>query len=256
MKAGTVSLGSAGCVLAVIFGLGMGLSAPAAAQVVAPADTLRVQGRTVTLALDEDGRLLIDGRPARLDREPLVVMFDADDRVVVFGPDRVVRRRLHPGTPPRVFFEADKADTVRFHLEQELEGLDETLSEMGERLKIELGPPMRGALEEADFFRRYFEGRDWGEQAGVVRMEQEAHRLAREARQAEGAERRRLERELREQLDALLDRKLTLREERIEHLMEEAEEQREQLRERRARRDEIIERRLRELLGEDDVLDW
>lgn len=248
MKAWTTFLGSAGGVLALLFGLGFGLPATAAAQVVASADTLRVEGRTVTLVLDADGRLLIDGRPARLDRQPLVLMFEADDRVVVFGPDRVLRRPLHPGPPPEVRIEGD--------LEEAMEELGMSLKALGDELEVELGPPLREALEEADLLRRHFETWDWDEQAGVVRMEQETHRLAREVRQAEGVERRRMERELREQLDALLDRKLELREERIERLREEAEEQREQLRERRARRDEIIERRLRELLGEDDLLDW
>ena len=92
----------------------------------------------------------------------------------------------------------------------------------------------------------------FGERAGeLMRMEQETHRLARQVRRAEGAERAELERELRERLAELLERQ-----ERVEALERTLDEERETLRERRRNRDEILERRLRDLLGEGDVLDW
>jgi hypothetical protein len=87
--------------------------------------------------------------------------------------------------------------------------------------------------------------------------------LARQLRRAEGADRDRLTRELRETLERTFDLKQQARREQVEAMREDAERLRsdlaeleEELSERDAVRDEIIERRQQDLLGERDELDW
>ena len=92
--------------------------------------------------------------------------------------------------------------------------------------------------------------------AEIARMDAESRRLAREARQAEGAERERLEAELREKLDEIFARKQALRAEHIEQMRERVEALEEEQQERAAARNEIIERRLKMLLGERHKYDW
>ncbi|WP_456427122.1 hypothetical protein [Rhodocaloribacter sp.] len=92
--------------------------------------------------------------------------------------------------------------------------------------------------------------------AEVREMEREASRLARKARRADDDEREKLEAELQEKLEAIFERKMELREKRVEKLKEALEEARARLEERRKAREEIIQRRLRDLLGEDDLYEW
>ncbi len=80
--------------------------------------------------------------------------------------------------------------------------------------------------------------------------------LARRLRTAEGAERDRLERELRETLERTFDLKQQARRERAERMQEEASELRRELSEREAARRDIIERRRQKLLGERDAMEW
>src|SRR5690606_11524026 len=94
------------------------------------------------------------------------------------------------------------------------------------------------------------------ENAEVAELEHEARRLAREARQADGAERERLEGELRAKLEAIFDEKMKVRRERVERLERDLREARDAVDARQRARAEKIDRRLRELLGEEDALEW
>ena len=87
-------------------------------------------------------------------------------------------------------------------------------------------------------------------------MEMESRRLAQRARRAEGEERTRLEAELEEKLREIFDRKQQLREEHIEHLREELDEALEKHNARTQDRQEIIDRRLNQLLGKSTRYDW
>lgn len=90
----------------------------------------------------------------------------------------------------------------------------------------------------------------------IMRKERESRTLARRVREASGAEREELERELDALLAEIFDAKLDTRRERISQLEERLSEQREALRERESGRNEIIARRKAELLGEPDRFDW
>lgn len=94
------------------------------------------------------------------------------------------------------------------------------------------------------------------ERVEISRLDAESHRMARAVRQAEGAEREQLQQELEDKLEAIYERKLELRRERLEQLQQELNEQRDQIETREQARQEILERRLRELLGEPDELKW
>jgi hypothetical protein len=93
------------------------------------------------------------------------------------------------------------------------------------------------------------------ERRDLVRMETEANALARRTREARGEERQRLEAELRSRLDDLLSRRLELERSRVDRLESQASERRERLNYRMENRGEILERRMRDLLGNDD-LEW
>ncbi|MEX2400533.1 MAG: hypothetical protein WD423_07150 [Rhodothermales bacterium] len=90
----------------------------------------------------------------------------------------------------------------------------------------------------------------------VTELERESRRLAREVRQSGGDERRELEEQLSAKLDDIFDKKMEIRRDRIQRLESLLEKERSVVEERSQARDEIIDRRFDELLGESDVLDW
>jgi len=90
----------------------------------------------------------------------------------------------------------------------------------------------------------------WREYSTLRQMEMETRRLARSLRMAEGDERDRQRAELQEKLQKIFDYKQQMRQERIDRLRAMLEEETEEHAEREALRQEIIERRLQELIGE------
>lgn len=187
-----------------------------------------------------DGRVLQgDAARAYLDEHDI----DLDDPAHR-GIGRRHATRLHRGEPhvegliPRVFFERE--GNAPFLLEDFTEGL----GAMDEVLRMEM-PAMMGALRG-----------NAQERAEIARMEAESRRMARAASEAEGTERERLERELRDHLAQIFDRKQALREREAERLREQTSKLLEEQRRREQAREDIIDRRLRQLLGERDVYDW
>lgn len=228
----------------------LGLVGPLAVQA-QETDTMTVRGNRIVIEVDQDGRLVIDGR--QLDDDDGYVLFaePTDDGSVVLrvGPEHaagVFAGRLWGPRGAHGFgFWTDDGRRAG--------ALARAIPEAGPRLRLErdLAP-----LLEAWDGPHVFFGDRMREHAEVADQEHEARELAREARQAEGAERRRLEEELRAKLGTIFDRKMELRQERIERLEREVQEQRSAFETRARARAEIIDRRLRELLGEEDVLDW
>lgn len=101
-----------------------------------------------------------------------------------------------------------------------------------------------------------FRGVDSETRRGVAEGDRASRDLARRLRTADGAERDRLERELRETLERTFDLKQQARREQAERMQEEAAEIQRELSERDAARREIIERRQQKLLGERDAMEW
>lgn len=90
----------------------------------------------------------------------------------------------------------------------------------------------------------------------VSDLERASRRLAREVRRADGDERGELEQQLNEKLAEIFDKKMEMRRDRIERLESLLEKERSVVEERSQARDEIIDHRFDELLGEADALDW
>ena len=90
----------------------------------------------------------------------------------------------------------------------------------------------------------------------LAELERESRRLAREARRVEGDERRELESKLRSHLEEVFDKKMEIRQERLRRLEEEVASLRKQYDERASARQRMIDDRLRDLLGEDNSLEW
>lgn len=211
------------------------LTRPATAQTEVVGDTIYVKGdKVVVVQSDEDGkRIVIRG----FGDEDGNVFFNSDDGEGFFD--------VRPGT-----FKWRGPRALEFH-GQHGEGdrnvaiLNDYLDQMGNVWVDHDG---------ADF--RFGFGESMKGRSEVMKMERESRRLARQARQAEGDERDRLEAELEQHLQQIFERKQALREEEIDRMREALDKALDAHNERSSNRAEIIERRLRQLLGKEDKYDW
>jgi hypothetical protein len=233
----------------VVLLLGLALIAPVAlAQDAAPPDTIQVDDDTVVIQLKDGKQVIVRGGDA-----PIVL---EQDGTFVVGPHGAFRFRGDEDERPHAFFRRFEADHPGFGLfgerfddlefdvealvpdmEPLMQNLDRSMSDVHQQL----GGDVRALVEK---------------RAEIARMDAESRRLARQWRQAEGDERERLRADLQELLADIFQQKLDLRQQRIEGLQDKLEEEQAQLERRQAARDEIIDRRLRDLLGEDHELDW
>ena len=90
----------------------------------------------------------------------------------------------------------------------------------------------------------------------IMQMEMEIRRLAQQIKGASGTEKESLKRDLKNKLADLFAKKEAQRQEKIERLENELREEREMSNTRNRNKNQIIERRMNELLEEKDVLDW
>lgn len=149
-------------------------------------------------------------------------------------------KRLKEGIPHVYFRDSDDARENVFFLDDQLRGLRDGLAAFGKD-----GNGFAFGLDTS-----------MKERAEIAQMDMESRRLAMKIREADEADRAGLERELQDLLADIFDRKMALREERIDALREQLGEAEEARQERQQNRQEIIERRLKELLGERDKYDW
>ena len=198
----------------------------------APApDTVRVESDTVVIEMQDGRRILVYGE---------------DGDTVVVGPDDVpeVHFRRFDAVVPHLERFRDEFGDMDFDVDvftPDVAPLMETLHHRLDAFRHEVDVDVRARMQA---------------QAEIARMDAESRRLAREVRAAEGAEKERLRKELEQRLDEAFEKKLELRRQRIDRLREKLAEEQDQLETRKEAREEIIERRLRELLGEEDELDW
>ena len=211
----------------------------AAAQDETEVDTIWVDGDKTIVVMSDDGRRIIirssddDGRH---------VFFDSDDHDFSrFFDDKTGALRFRSGMPRVMEFRGDRLDAEN----QYGAVLSEYIGNMGglwlDRLGDDFGVEMGVSMKE---------------RSEVMQMERESRRLAQRARRAEGEERARLEGELEEKLQEVFDRKQALHEERIDQLRGDLDEHLDKHNERSQNRKEIIERRMRQLLGKEDKYDW
>ena len=206
--------------------------------------------RTVTV----NGEVLDDEEAEKYLDEMDVLWVDDDDGYVwrvgprgnrfhFFGDDDGAfmadfRARMKEELPQAYFFGPDDEDGNAIFLDDQLRGLRDGLAAFGKHGSgLTLGTSMK-------------------EHAEIARMDMESRRLAMKIREADAADRAELERELQSLLEDIFDRKLALRAERVEALREQLDEAESARQERQQNRQEIIERRMKELLGERDKYDW
>ncbi len=217
------------------------------AAVDAAPDTITVKGSGFTVQVI-DGKVFVNGE--EMDEGASLFFEDDDDDAHVFMKSK--RGRFGDGNAFAFRFEPDE-ERERFR------AFSGDGPDVGrEFLREHFAGPMRGKkmLFFSDDDERFEDVFTEYADAEVREMEREASRLAREARRADDDEREKLEAELQKKLEAIFERKMELREKRVEALEESLEEARARLEERRKAREEIIRRRLRELLGEDDLYEW
>lgn len=214
----------------------------------------------------------------RTDRQNVVIRFDNGDSIVIVDgevlSDEAAERYLeehdfdgptvHLGPGPHVrVYQSDEADDIHTYVGRFAPGAfffdgDNGRFEFDEMFGDRLHA-LRDNLTVLDDFGGQLERGLAGsmrESSEIARMDMESRRLARQVRNAEGAERERLEGELEELLAEIFEKKQALRAQRIERLQDELDKLETDQRQRTSARQEIIERRLRELLGERDVYDW
>lgn len=229
----------------------------------------RPDGTTERFTVDEDAELRV-----RSKNGPLVVEREDGD-----GEHRVHRFELREGDGPAVWFDGlgdeDGPRSFAFRMRPgdgppfgvfDLDDFDFELdpdSLREQALRFRLDADRLGGehfLPWPGFGQR---GVDPATRREIAEGERQSRTLARQLRRAEGAERDHLTRELRETLERTFDLKQQARREQIEAMREDAERLRSDLAEleeevsaRDAVRNEIIDQRQQELLGESDELDW
>ncbi len=163
-----------------------------------------------------------------------------DDAQEQYGPRPDKHSRDHRSDSAHVLGDHDWPAMAEFMKDFEMPDVPD-MAPLMERFHVELGDPMRA------FFH---------ENRAIAELEHESRRIAREARRAEEAKKAELEAALRSNLQEIFDLKLELREKMVADLQERVEEEREKLERRREARREMIDRRHRMLMGEDDLLEW
>lgn len=233
--------------------LAAGTLLPAAAQDRdTPADTVRIQGKSFSVEVI-GGKVILNGEEWTGDG-PLVLDEEGELEIDVRGPHRV-HRMIRRGPGHAVWFgrddDEDEADDENVFV---FETDDDAVGRLRERvLRLDDDRMFFPGNPDAAFgvFReRRMESRE------VREMERNAERLARDVRRAEGDERAAKEAELRKLLESIFDRKMALREEALQKQQKEMAEERARLDRRRQARADIVERRLKQLLGERDVFAW
>ena len=203
------------------------LARPAAAQEEAEADTIYVSGDNTIVIMSDDGKRII--------------VRSADDH----GDwQRVFNLRPGQWRVPRVEFRGRHFDDDEDD-ENDFTVFSDYFSNFGNVLAGGFGDDFTVHL-----------GESVKERTELMKMEMESQRLARRARRADGDERAQLEQELEEKLNEIFDRKQELKENRIEQLREALDKALDQQNDRDQSRNEIIDRRLRELLGQSNKYDW
>lgn len=223
------------------------LAAPPAMAQNEDADDVRIRAKRVTIEVDDEGHVLVDGKRLSDEQGDVLLRVEPEDGDVEVEIVRPMRRHMRTRHAPRqrlnrlYFRRGDDGAHRRFDFDMHDMPDFHDVAPLMERLRAEVGDPIRESIEE---------------HREVAELERESRDLARRARRAEGAERNQLESELRMQLEEIFAKKLEHREQRIAELEEKLTDEREKLQRRRGARSEMIERRLRTLMGEDDILDW
>ncbi len=236
------------------------LAAPALAQeatVVRDGTTLTVTlpdgtVQTFTLAADAPLRIRVEDGEVEVERE-----WDTGD-VIYDGPEKGdIRTRRER----RVFRLGDgrTRDLALRHrrphgdgdVESEIDGeaVIDSLAEALPRLRAALTESMV-ALRDGEVFEVLGDDGSFGAMAGASAETRRAER------EGDAAEAERLHAELAQTLGEVFDLKQQARREALDRLREERAEQEAALAERERNRRAIVERRQRELLGEDDAFDW
>ncbi len=248
--------------------------------------------KELKVLVDDDGNITVNGEPVKegdveLSDGSRIVVKKVDGRVVVVdeggdGGERVIRKRIQGPDSDEdgyvIFMDSDddgvhkirrRIRVPEFEVDDDVHVLMERLgegphglmewhsdaSDFGDKMRVLRMRAPKIAGEDFDFdFDFDFDHFDHPS-SEVMKMEMETQKLARKVREADGAEKAQLERELSEKLSEIFDRKQEMRQKKIEKLQKQIEKERAQLNERRGARDEIINRRRGQLLG-DDKWEW
>ncbi|MBO6575295.1 MAG: hypothetical protein JJ896_07770 [Rhodothermales bacterium] len=227
-----------------------GLMALALFAMVAPESRAQEDDKTIRIEI-RDGRILVNGKDVdRAEGNRLTITGDDGEEVSVLlgdnghsvwvgnmdGPLRAFDRLrdnafFSDDAEPFVWEGFGQGPRRAYSINGDLLRGSRELAELAGRLSFEMDPELRS-------------------------MERRIQELAREVRRAAEADRAELEAELDELLAEAFEAKMAREQEQAQRMSERLGELEARMAERREAREEIIQRRKRQLLGERDLLDW
>lgn len=188
--------------------------------------------------------IIVLAQPAagQTDEPPDTVYVDAEETVIILDGKRIVVKSMDTGEGHQFTLEREvDFDFPRIHMQGRNFDVEKYKREMMPIVKSlgiakSLGERMKNMTMNMD--------------DGVRQLELEARSLARAVRGAEGDERARLNDELAEKLGEIFDHKQELRQEEIDRLQSQLDKVAGEREERERVREEIIRRRMDQLIGE------
>jgi hypothetical protein len=162
-----------------------------------------------------------------------------------------------PAPPPAPYFEISEEMEKDFlkNIDTELQFRLQNIKEYDKNEYFELLSQLQFSKFEHDFFSE--REKEYNElEKKVLTAEIESKSLLAELKKAEASEKSKLKMELKNSVSQLFDLKEEMRRKEIDRLTERLADLNKKLKVRTKNKDEIVTRRLQELLGEDDYLDW
>ena len=167
------------------------------------------------------------------------------------------RENIPPPPPPAPYFEISEEMEKDFlkNIDTELQFKLQSIKEYDKNEYYELLSQLQFAKFEHEYFgEREREYNDLEKK--IITSEIESKSLLAKLRKSDATEKSKLKTELKKSVSQSFDLKEEIRRKEIDRLKERLADLNKKLKVRSHNKDEIVKRRLQELLGEDDYLDW
>ena len=220
----------------------------------------KVVKKEVKVMVDDDGNVTVNGKPVKdgdieLPDGTRMIVDEEGGRVMIIEEDdgdgrkKIIRRRMHApdgdDKEANVFIRR-MGDAPHEVMEWHSEG---DMMDHARQMRFQSMAPL--FIDEDFKFDFDFDHAN----PEIMKMEAETRQIARKLSKADGAEKKEMEQKLSQRLGDIFDKKLEVRQKRIEKLEQRLQKETTDLNERRSARKQIIDRRKAELL-DDDKLEW
>jgi|GEM_PF-1603139 len=244
------------CLIIVLFALPAGATTIRTAR----SDTTKIEGKDVTIEV-VNGKVFVNGQEID-DKDNFVYKIDdgdGDEDVFYGKPHRTMRFMTSDATK---FGDMDKDDD-----DEDVEMLDDGVKVRKFKMRMPehnvwVDRDMDGMMDRLNdrddnvFLFRHGDMDAMEMSPEIMKMEREAAQMSRRARHAEGKDRDKIQSDLKQKLGEIFEQKMEAQKTYLDRLRSSLDKGRNKLDERKKLRDKIIDRRLRQLMGDEDVLDW